>query len=79
MPFGTLRAWINYSRAPDVRTAFDIATALGVTPHYLVYGKENDTTEKDKKRRTAAKKALAEAIVLNDQMRKNLKLVKGFF
>ena len=76
---GTLRTWIHFNRIPDVGTAFDMAAALGVSPHYLVYGKENDTTEAEKKRRTEAKKAVARALALNEQMRNDLKLIKRFF
>ena len=37
--------------------AYDIAAALGVSLDYLVFGKENDTIEQDKKKRSSVKEA----------------------
>ena len=56
-----------------------MAAALGVTPQYLVNEKEDDTTEAEMKRHTTVKAALTRAVALNTQMRKDLKLIKGYF
>ena len=59
IPLNTFKGWIHYNRIPDVLTAYDMAAALGVPLDYLVFGKENDTTEEDKKKRSAVKEAAA--------------------
>ena len=65
IPLDTLKGWIYHKRIPDVGTAYDIAAALGVSLDYLVFGKENDTTEQDKKKRSSVKEA---AVRVQDDM-----------
>ena len=47
VPYSTFNAWIYYKRSPEVFTAFDIASALGVSMEYLVIGEEG---KKEKER-----------------------------
>jgi len=79
MPLSTLKGWMYHNRTPDVGTAYAIASALGVTVDYLVLGKENDTAEEDKKRRSTVKEAAARLITLQDQIQDNIGLINGYF
>jgi len=36
----SLRFWLSYGYYPDVKTAYDIADALGVSMEYLLFGKD---------------------------------------
>ena len=40
LKYNTMRFWISYGYYPDAKTAYEIATALGVTTEYLITGKE---------------------------------------
>ena len=73
--FGTFKNWIYYGLIPDARSAYIIATALGVTVEYLVTGldgKAMRSREKDAlKRKTAAAKIRKMAL----QIEKNAGLI----
>ena len=55
VPRSTLYGWIRLNLAPDVFTAFDIATALGVSLEYLVTG-EDKKSEKLRMEQTESRK-----------------------
>jgi len=57
VPVSTFQGWIYYKRIPDAITAFEMATALGVSVEYLVSGKDMDNTEIRLKELTARKAA----------------------
>ena len=40
IPVSTFYSWLRYGRSVEVGTAYDIATALGVSVEYLVTGEE---------------------------------------
>lgn len=71
IPIGTLRSWIHYGRAPDFITAFDIASALGVSLEYLAKGSKSRITREDKKNRITVKKAIA-------RMRNEMEMLKDY-
>ena len=79
MPLSTLKGWIFHNRIPDVESAFVMAAALGVTVDYLVYGKENDTVEEEKKRRSTVKEAAVRLQALQDQMREDMDIIRDYF
>ena len=79
IPLNTLKGWIHYNRIPDVQTAYAIAAALGVSLNYLVFGKEHDTTEEEKQRRSTVKEAAIRVQALHGQMRDDLGLIEKYF
>lgn len=79
VPLNTFKGWIHYNRIPDVKTAYEIAAALGVSLNYLAYGKEHDTTEEEKQRRSAVKEAAIRVQALHGQMRDDLGLIEKYF
>ena len=72
IPISTFRAWMHYKRVPDFITAFDIAVALGVSLEYLAKGKEDDTTEEEKLKRSGIKEAVA-------RMKNDMELIGKYF
>ena len=79
IPLATLKGWMYHNRVPDVETAYVIAAALGVTLDYLVFGKENDTIQEEKKRRSAVKEAAARLLTLQNQIQDDMDLINGYF
>ena len=55
VPRSTLYGWIHFGLAPDVFTAYDIASALGVSLEYLVTGKDKKS-ERDRMKQTEARR-----------------------
>ena len=45
VPYSTLNSWLYNKRSVEVGTAYDIATALGVSLEYLVTGLEGKSAE----------------------------------
>lgn len=45
IPYSTFKSWIYCPRSPEIGTAYDIATALGVSIEYLVTGAEGKSAE----------------------------------
>ena len=79
MPLSTLKGWIYHNRIPDLGSAYAIAAALGVTVDYLVFGKEKDTVEEEKKRRSTVKEAAARLLTLQDQIQDDMGLINSYF
>ena len=56
--YNTLKNWIHFDRLPDAGTACAIASALGVTAEYLVWGIDGEFDKNHEKevltRKTAA-------------------------
>ena len=44
IPYVTLKTWIHHDRTPEIREAYAVAFALGVTLDYLLSGKDRDLT-----------------------------------
>jgi len=69
--YSTLRFWLCYGYSPDVETACDIASVLGVTVEYLAKGVKNKYVRKNAKK-TLIKKDIATGIIrLARQIEKN--------
>ena len=49
LKYSTLRFWLSYGYYPDVKTAYDIATTLGVSMEYLLTGKDKRTMKNHKR------------------------------
>jgi len=79
LPVSTLKGWIHHNRIPDIGTAIDIASALGVSVYYLALGKENDTTEDEKKKRSEVKEASARILTLHDEIKSDMDLISSYF
>jgi len=45
IPVSTLYGWIHHNRSVEVITAYNIATALGVSLEYLLTGADGKSTE----------------------------------
>ena len=56
VPRSTFLRWLKFNISPDVETAYNIATALGVSLEYLVTG-ENKKAEKIRMEQTEARKS----------------------
>ena len=41
VPYSTFKSWLYYERSVEVGTAYEIASALGVSVEYLVTGRKN--------------------------------------
>lgn len=58
--YSTLRFWFCYGYYPDVKTAFDISVALGVSTEYLMTGIDGKQIKKREKEVFARKTAAAD-------------------
>ena len=56
VPYSTFKSWLYYKRSTEVGTAYDIATALGVSVEYLVTGAEGKN-EKERLKQTETRKS----------------------
>ena len=79
MPLSTLKGWMFHNRVPDVGSAYGIAASLGVTLDYLVFGKENDSYEEEKKRRSEVKEAAARLLISVDKIQDDMGLINNYF
>jgi len=52
------RVWLSYGYYPDIKTAYDIAKALGVSMEYLLTGKD-DLAGKSHAKETLTRKTAA--------------------
>ena len=60
VPKSTFYSWLKYRRSVEVATAYNIATALGVSLEYLVTGHEGKSAEERMKEIELRKNAGAE-------------------
>jgi len=60
VPYSTFNSWLYYKRSIEVGTAYNIASALGVTVEYLVTGREGKNEEEHLKQTEIRKTAGAE-------------------
>lgn len=76
MSVNTLQSWMRYNRLPDVNSGYRMAKALGVSPDYLVLGKDRENTEQRLKV-LAARKAAEKINKLLAQIQKETGIIKG--
>ena len=75
VPFNTLKTWMLRDRIPEIRGAYAIAFALGVTLDYLLHGKDRDLTA-IRLREIEARIAVSRAGMLLEQIQKELSQVR---
>ena len=71
IPYNTLKTWIRYDRLPEIRGAYAVAYALGVTLDYLLHGKDRDITAM-RLREIETRKAVSRIQGLLEQIQKEL-------
>ena len=72
IPYGTFRSWLYYKRSVEVETAYNIATALGVSMEYLVTGIEGKSAEERARQVEVWKNAGAEMRKLVGKMQEEV-------
>jgi len=60
--YNTVKSWIYFNRIPDADTAYDIASALGVSVEYLVRGNDGEAV-KNRQMETLSRKTAAQNIM----------------
>ena len=76
LKYSTLRFWLCYGYSPDVDTACDIASVLGVSVEYLAKGVKNKYVRKNVKKILVIKNTTKGIIKLAHQIEKSTKAGK---
>jgi transcriptional regulator with XRE-family HTH domain len=76
VPLRTFEGWIHKNLFPDVQTAADMATALGVSLDYLVRGTNRKITDK-RLIELASRQAAARITELTIQIQKEAALIRN--
>ena len=69
--YSTMRFWLCYGYFPDVNTACNIASALGVSVEYLTKGAKHKPARKNEKKTLAIKNTATGIIKLARQIEKS--------
>ena len=75
IPFGTFRDWLCYGMYPDIRSASNIAEALGVSLEYLIRGADGQAAERRGKDALKRKNAAAKIKKMVKIIEKNAEVI----